>query len=148
MIPLKSFDEYIERGIAKKTTPDPNRSKSLEKESQKRMAFLNSLIKSMGITEGNSNYIVENSYDSVMEFVRSKMYGAGLTSSGEGAHEAEVAYTKKLGLSESEMRFLNEMRYRRNGILYYGKDCSAEYAKEVYDFIKLLYERFKSKLSL
>lgn len=136
MKPLKQFDEFLDNGTIRQITPDNNRAKSLARESVNRMKFLESVVKSIGITDENANYIVENSYDAIMERIRSAMLKEGLSSSGLGAHEAEVSYSGRLGLSEHEIRFLNELRYRRNGILYYGEDCLKNYALETYEFAK------------
>ena len=66
--------------------------------------------------------------------------------SGEGAHEAEVTYMKNMGFSEREVRFMNDLRYFRNGILYYGKNFDADYGRKVLNFLDnifpVLWEKF------
>ena len=49
---------------------------------------------------------------------------------------AEVSYMKELEFSENEVRFMNEVRYFRNGIKYYGKIFTKEYADQVVEFLK------------
>jgi len=40
-------------------------------------------------------------------------------------------------------RFMNDLRFFRNGILYYGKDFDAEYGKKVLDFLNNIYPKLK-----
>jgi hypothetical protein len=129
---LKEFEEYIEKRIVQKVKPDLNRSSSLLKEAKKRKVF----VRSIKLSDDNANYIIENCYDILLELVRSILFKRGYSSSGHGAHEAEVAFTKTLGLNDADVRFLNELRVKRNGILYYGKDYDKEYSIKTIDFME------------
>ena len=130
MKPLKKFEEYVNSGVVRKTGVDLNRSASLQKEAEKRKAF----VLSIKLTDGNANYVVENSYDLLMELIRAVLYARGYSSSGAGAHEAEVSYTRIIGFSDADVMFLNDLRWRRNGILYYGKDYDVNYALKTMSF--------------
>ena len=141
MRPLKTFDEFLEKGIMKKRTPDIARANSLLKEAKKRKKFLHELFKKIGLNDENANYFVENSYDTLIELIRAKLLIQGFYASGEGAHEAEVSFMRNLGFPEKEARFMNDLRYFRNGILYYGKDFDASYGNKVLDFLNRLYPR-------
>lgn len=55
------------------------------------------------------------------------------------AHEAEISYLRKLNFSETDVNFSNELRYHRNGIVYYGKNMGAEYANNVLKFLNEKY---------
>lgn len=137
MNPLKEFEEYENKGIVNKINPDKNRADALIKEAKKREKFISSI----KLNNENANYIIENVYDMIMALIRAKLYAKGLACSGKGAHEAEVAYTKKLKFSENEMKFLNTLRFRRNGILYYGKEHDEEYAEQTLNFAKQIKEK-------
>jgi len=141
MRPLKTFDEFLEKGIMKKRTPDLARANSLLKEAKKRKKFLHELFKKIGLNDENANYFVENSYDTLIELIRAKLLIQGFYASGEGAHEAEVSFMRNLGFPEKEARFMNDLRYFRNGILYYGKDFDASYGNKVLDFLDKLYPK-------
>ena len=141
MRPLKTFDEFLEKGIMKKRTPDIARANSLLKEAKKRKKFLHELFKKIGLNDEKANYFVENSYDTLIELIRAKLLIQGFYASGEGAHEAEVSFMRNLGFPEKEARFMNDLRYFRNGILYYGKDFDASYGNKVLDFLNRLYPR-------
>ena len=134
MIPLKDFDEFLEDGTVRKITPDKNRANYLKEEAGKRLKFLSKLKASFGIRDDNANYIVENCYDALSELIRARMLEAGYSASGPGAHEAEVAFLRKLSFSDADIIFLNELRYFRNGILYYGKSLDRGYALKADSF--------------
>lgn len=71
------------------------------------------------------------------------MLEQGFNASGRGAHEAEVAYLRKLGIKESIIQFADQLRYFRNRIMYYGKEFDSEYAEKVFLFLKNIYEKLK-----
>jgi len=59
------------------------------------------------------------------------------------SHEAEVSFMRNLGFSESDVLFMNELRYFRNGIKYYGKIFDNDYAQKIYDFLIRLLIKLK-----
>jgi len=67
----------------------------------------------------------------------------GYNASGFGAHEAEVAYMRNMGFSEQETQFADQMRFFRNGMLYYGTRLDKEYAEKVIEFTKKTYPKLK-----
>ena len=140
---LKPFEEFIEAGIVKKRIPDISRAKSLLEESEKRHEFLNEITTKIGLSDKNANYFIESAYDILISLLRAKLLTDGFSSSGEGAHEAEVSYMHKLNFPESDIRFMNGLRYFRNGIKYYGKEFDSEYAKKVLVFLGTYYPTLK-----
>ncbi len=143
MMPLKKFDEYIEEGTARKQSPDKFRAKSLIAESEDSYKILLSFIEKMNLDDNNANYVIKNAYDIIMELIRAKMLMDGFTTTGKGAHEAEVSYMAKTGFSNKDVDFANDLRYFRNGIMYYGKKFDKEYAKKVLEFLEKMYPRLK-----
>jgi hypothetical protein len=67
----------------------------------------------------------------------------GYVSSGQYAHEAEVAYLQVLKFQENDIIFLNELRYFRNSVTYYGKILDKDYAKKVFRFLNEIYPKLK-----
>ncbi|MBS3112606.1 hypothetical protein J4418_00785 [Candidatus Woesearchaeota archaeon] len=63
----------------------------------------------------------------------------GYNASGFSAHKAEVSYMRLLKFNEKDVQFANQLRYFRNGMLYYGTSLDKEYAKEVIKFTKKVY---------
>jgi hypothetical protein len=130
------FNYYVERGIVKTTSSDKTRAEFLKKQSEKSIRALKERIKLIGITPLQSDSIIKDSYDAIMELIRSRMLLHGLSAVGKGAHEAEVAYLQNLKFPENDIIFLNQLRYFRNGIAYYGKTFNKDYAEKVVSFLK------------
>lgn len=144
MSPLKTFDEFLRRGIAKRRPPDFARARSLIGGSGKRRDFLEDMSVKMGISDENANFFIEMSYDVLIELIRARLHADGFYCSGEGAHEAEVCYMQNMGFSESETRFMNELRANRNAIMYYGRRFGKAYGEKVLDFVKKIYPKLKA----
>ena len=140
---VKSFEEFIKEGIVKRMSPDKQRAENLFLESERKYILLQKNIENMGIDENNANDYVEYCYNIVMFLIRAKMLEQGYTSSGQVAHEAEVAFVKNIGFNGSKIQFLDQLRYFRNGILYYGKRLDKEYAEKVIEFTKKTYHYLK-----
>ncbi|MBU4352211.1 MAG: hypothetical protein KKA65_02735 [Nanoarchaeota archaeon] len=145
MRPLKKFEEFLENGVVRKRKPDQSRADWLFREEEDRKKFLDEAYEKVGMRNDNANYFIENAYDTLIGLIRAQMLLQGFSASGEGAHEAEVAFLRKLKFTESETRFMNELRYFRNGILYYGKKFDVEYGKRVLEFLSKVYPRLKEK---
>lgn len=142
---ISDFEYFIEEGIVKKQAPDKSRANFLASESEKSHAFLLEIIRNYGITAQNANTVIKLAYDIIMELIRACMLKEGYNASGQGAHEAEVSYLRKLGFKEIDIQFANQMRYFRNGITYYGRQLDIEYAKNVFEFMNKAYPKLKEK---
>ena len=140
---LKTFEEYCREGIMLKGKADIERAKSLIDESDRKMRSLHTNLEKVGITEDNTNDYIEQCYDAILMNVRAILYSKGYSSSGQGAHEAEVAYLRVLKLSDKEVVFMNELRYLRNGVIYYGKLTDKEYAAKVIEFTKKIHPKLR-----
>ena len=140
---LKSFEEFIKDGTIKKVSPDMQRAENLILESQRKYSLLQKTVEKMGIDDDNANDYIEYCYNIVMLLIRAKMLERGYSSSGQGAHEAEVVFAKNLTFIESEIHFLDQLRFFRNGILYYGKRMDKEYAEKILKFTKTAYNKIK-----
>jgi hypothetical protein len=141
---LRDFESFVKEGIVKKQSPDIERANSLIREAEDKKSFFDKIIKTFSIKNTNSNYIVETSYDILIELVRAKLFLEGFNSSN--SHEAEVSYMRNLNFNEEEVQFMNSLRYYRNGIKYYGRVFDKEYALKVYDFLIKLYTKIKRAL--
>ena len=137
---MKTFEEHIEDNIIIKISPDKERSENLYLESKRKLGYLDKKIEKLGF-EDNCNDYVEDCYNILMYLIRSKMIFNGYNTTGKGAHEAEVSYSKKLGLNSMELEKLNNLRYFRNGILYYGKTFDKEYALDIIKFTKKIFKK-------
>jgi len=81
-----------------------------------------------------------------MYLIRARLYLEGFKASGEGAHEAEVSYLYETEFSEADIEFMNEMRFLRNGIKYYGRRLNKEYAEKVISFAERIIPYLKKHL--
>lgn len=143
MKPLKEFQEFMDLGIVRKRIKDLPRARSLLEESEKRKKFLYEVSDKINISDENANYFIENCYDILIELMRAKLLADGFGSSGEGSHEAEVSYMRNMDFPESDVRFMNDLRYFRNGIKYYGKNFDKDYANKVLNFLNKTYAKLK-----
>jgi len=145
---IKNFEEYLKGGVVKKQAINKSRSEFLIKESERSYNFLMGLIKKIEISNENANDIVKICYDILTELVRAKMLLHGLNTSGYSAHEAEVSYMRVLNFNEAEIQFADQMRFFRNGMLYYGTILDKEYAEKVLEFTKRNYLKLKRILNV
>ena len=143
----KRFEEYINKGVVKRVKINKQRAKSLALESKRKMLSLKERLEKLGVKNENANDYIEYCYDIIMHLVRAKLYLEGYSTSGQGAHEAEVSYLRILGFSEKEVQFADQVRYFRNGILYYGTSLDFEYAQKVIDFTMEIYPKLKEMLN-
>ena len=133
---MKEFKDFLKSGVVKKKTPDESRAQNLIAESNRKNNFLVSVLENIGVNDNNANDIIENSYDVIIGLIRAKMLSEGFSASGFSAHEAEVSFLGELDFLGEEILFLNQLRYFRNGMLYYGKRFDKEYAEKVLGFLK------------
>ncbi|MBS3056959.1 MAG: hypothetical protein J4473_06015 [Candidatus Aenigmarchaeota archaeon] len=143
MMPLKTFNEYVKEGMVRKQFPDKFRANSLITESEDSYKILLSFVEKIGVDDNNANHIIKNAYDIIMELIRANMILDGFITTGKGAHEAEVSYMIELSFSNKDVDFANELRYFRNGIMYYGKKFDKTYAEKVLRFTNRLYPLLK-----
>lgn len=143
---LKLFEEFINEGIIKKVTINKERAKSLILESKRKMQSLKERLEKIGVKNENANDYVEHCYDIIINLIRAKLFLEGYCASGLGAHESEVSYLRELGFSEKDVQLANEMRYFRNGILYYGTTLDKDYANKVLEFLNKIYPLLLQKL--
>jgi len=141
---IKEFDEYLREGTAKKQQPDPAKAKALIEEAEETRAIILNFLKNNEISDANANHIIKNMYDAIMGLIRAEMALEGYNTSGQGAHEAEVAYMRNLGINETDIQFADSLRYYRNGILYYGKKFDKQYAEKVLEFAEKLSQKLKA----
>jgi len=141
---IRRFDEFIKENIVKKQSIDASRAEFLIKESENSHNNLMEKMQKIRLNDSNANDFVKSCYDILMELIRAKMLLEGYNASGHGAHEAEVSYLRVLGFKEKDVQFADQIRFFRNGMLYYGKILDSEYAEKVIEFTEKLYPKLKS----
>jgi hypothetical protein len=141
---MKSFDEFLRSGAVRKQTPNKPRAQSLIAEASAKRQFLSVSLRSIPPEEMNYNFVVESCYDIIMELLRAKMFLNGYNAGN--SHEAEVSYMAVLGFSFPDVRTMDELRFYRNGIKYYGRMMDKEYAEKILLFMEKVYGEMKKKL--
>lgn len=141
---IRNFNEFIKENIVKRQAIDRSRAEFLIKESEKDYSNLLEMIEKLKVNDDNANIFVKSCYDMLMELIRAKMLLEGYNASGFGAHEAEVSYMRILGFNEKDVQFADQIRYFRNGMLYYGTQLDKIYAEKVIEFTKLLYPKLNA----
>lgn len=143
MRPIKEFNEFIDTGTVKKQSPNKSRAEFLIKEAEISFEGLKERIEKMGVNRRNANSIVKDCYDIIMELIRAEMLLKGYNATGIGAHGAEVSYMRVLGFNEKTVQFADQLRYFRNGTVYYGTILDEEYAEKVIKFAKENYPKLR-----
>lgn len=143
MRPIKEFNEFIDAGTVKKQSPNKSRAEFLIKEAEISFEGLKERIEKMGVNRRNANSIVKDCYDIIMELIRAEMLLKGYNAIGIGAHGAEVSYMRILGFNEKTVQFADQLRYFRNGTVYYGTILDEEYAEKVIKFAKENYPKLR-----
>ena len=146
MSAIKKFDEFIKNRIVKIQAPDKSRAGFLIKEAENSHKLLLEMIRKIKLEDDNANMFIKSCYDILMELIRAKMLLQGYNASGLGAHEAEVSYLRVLQFSENDVQFADQMRFFRNGMLYYGTILDKAYAEKVLEFTKRTYPKLKELL--
>ena len=138
---MKYFEDFVSEGIIKKTSINKSKAKFLIEETERTSRSLFKRIEALGIDDDNANSITKDCYDIMMELIRAKLLLEGYSSSGQYAHEAEVSYSQEINFPEKDVAFLNELRYFRNSVTYYGKILDKEYAEKVFNFLNKIYPK-------
>lgn len=140
---IRKFEEFLRDNTVKKQSIDKSRAEFLIKESENSYNNLLEMMQKIKLTDVNANDFVKSCYDILMELIRAKMLFEGYNASGFGAHEAEVSYLRILGFGETDVQFADQLRFFRNGMLYYGTVLDKEYAEKVLEFTKNKYSQLK-----
>ncbi len=148
MKPIRKFEEFLRENIVKKQNVDRSRAEFLIKESENSYVNLLEKIQKLKLTDNNANDFVKSCYDILMELIRAKMLFEGYNASGHGAHEAEVSFMRILGFDEREVQFADQMRFFRNGMIYYGTIIDKKYAEIVIKFTKKMYQKLNKLCSM
>ena len=140
---IRNFEDFINDNIVKIQKPDKSRAEFLIKEAENSYSFLKEKINKIGLNNNNANDYIKSCYDILMELIRAKMLLKGYNASGFGAHEAEVSYLRVMGFKEINVQFIDQLRFFRNGMLYYGTILDREYAGKVIKFLNNIYPLLK-----
>jgi hypothetical protein len=146
MKPIRKFEDFVRENVVKKQGVDKSRALFLIEEAEKDYFCLLDMLKKLELDDRSANTFIKSCYDILMELIRAKMLLEGYNASGIGAHEAEVSYLRVLGFNERAVQFADQLRFFRNGMLYYGTMLDKEYAQKVLNFLSEIYQKLKKLL--
>lgn len=135
-----------------KITPDKEKARSLVDTANVRLDAI--LLFTKTNREKYSSKIVEEYYETVLEFISSLMFIDGYKTRSDlvGSHLAVIEYlrTHYKKFSENEIELIDDLRKKRIGIKYYGKHVNTNYLdsneNSIKEIVKKLSETNKSKL--
>jgi len=127
-----SWRECEENEFVIKSSPNIARVKSLIETAEGRIALIKKT------DEQNCNYVFEDYYSSLLEFLQALVIKNGYKVLN---HLCLGFYLKDVLKREDLFRLFDDLRYKRNSLLYYGKRMDFEICKEsIEKCIKLIKE--------
>lgn len=117
-----SWNDCLETCNATKVTQDHAKAKSLKETAQARLTFL-----TQPLREENANFIFEGMYSSLLELLHAHLLRNGWKVENHiciGFYLRDVLHNEKL------FRSFDDCRYKRNSLVYYGKQMPFPVAKE------------------
>ena len=138
------LNDFIKKGIVKKTEIDKALAKSLIKITSEDLVFLNKL----KVSKESARKIMANYYDCLRAIIEAIAALEGIKSY---SHEAFTAFLKENKKEEILADKFDRFRKIRNGINYYGKKISIEEAKQhkedIIQIIAVLKEKYLKEVS-
>jgi hypothetical protein len=132
------FEDFIKKGLVKKTSKDLQLIKSIIKCTNNDLKFLSNL----EINEISARKIFSNYYDTLRSVLEAKALVEGFKIY---SHEAFTYFLKKENENIFAEKF-DRLRKIRNRINYYGNDISIEEVKEYKEEIITLIKKIKLDL--
>jgi hypothetical protein len=126
-----SWSDCIELNKSRKVSPDHAKARSLVETAHERLAFANA----QSVTEQSANFIFENMYSSLLEVIHAHCVQQGFNVTN---HLCIGFFLRDVLKRDDIYRKFDTCRYRRNGIVYYGKRMDFETAKESIALVRLL----------
>ena len=118
---IASWKDCLEKESSRKTFKDTSRAKSLIETSLHRIKHINK-----ELNKNTANYIFEDYYSSVLEMLEAIILLQGYKILN---HICLGFYLKDILKREDLFRIFDELRFKRNSLIYYGKRMSFEDAK-------------------
>lgn len=118
---LSSWKECLEKKSSISTYKDISRARSLIETSLHRIKYTNK-----DLNENTANYIFEDYYTSILEILEAIILFEGYKVLN---HICLGLFLKDILKREDLFRLFDELRYKRNSLVYYGKRMVFEDAK-------------------
>lgn len=132
-----NFEDFIVKGLVKKTTINLLLIKSLIKTSEEDLKFL----KELKVTQISARKIMSNYYDVLRAVLEALAISKGYKIYSHEAFTPFLEFIDEKNIAEQFDRF----RRIRNKINYYGEDISIEEVQENIEKIEFLIKKLKEK---
>jgi hypothetical protein len=127
----KDWDDCLNNFSARIITPDKAKARSLIETSKARIEFILNKDKK----DEFLNFIFENYYSSILELLHALAIIDGFSISN---HICIGFYLKTILKKEDLFRIFDDLRFKRNSLIYYGKAMNFETAKKAVEDSKEL----------
>lgn len=126
-----SWQDCLSEGDAKKVNNDVKKSEALKRTAEKRIKFF----ESQQLNEDNANYIFEGYYTSIVEIIHSIIIKQGYNVLN---HLCIGFYLRDVIKRDYLFRIFDDLRYKRNSLIYYGSEMDFEISKSAIEKCKKL----------
>jgi len=128
-----NWKNCLESFSSVKVTPDKQKAKSLIETAEGRIKYRNK-----DLNENTANYIFEDYYTSILELIQAITVLKGYKINN---HICLGFYLRDVIKKESLFRIFNDLRFKRNSLVYYGKRMDFDVCKKaITDSEKLMDE--------
>lgn len=131
-----SWEDCLSEGDVKKVNKDIKKSEALKRTAEKRIKFF----ESQQLNEDNANYIFEGYYTSIIELIHSIMIKQSYNVLN---HLCIGFYLRDVIKREDLYRIFDDLRYKRNSLIYYGSEMDFEISKSAIEKCKKLIKELK-----
>ncbi len=130
------WKDCLQSSAVSKISKDVKKAQSLEKTCEGRLKFMEGQL----ISQENANYVFEGIYTSAIELLHASSLREGYKIQN---HLCLGFYLKEIKTNEELFRTFNDLRIKRNSLVYYGEEMDFEVAKDAIDKAKKLIRRLK-----
>ena len=127
------WEECLKENIAVRSFKDREKAKALVKTAKER---IENYAKRISLDDINARFVLEEYYESLLELIHALLSTNGYKCYN---HDCSISFLKEFYakiFSQSEIKFLNDVRMLRNDIKYKGKIISRIEAEEIIGKIK------------
>ncbi len=132
----KTWEDCLSEGDVRNVSKDSKKSESLKRTAEGRIKFF----ENQQINETNANYIFEGYYTSIVELLHSFIILQGYNVSN---HLCIGFYLRDVMKRNDLYRIFDDLRYKRNSLVYYGSEMDFETAKQAIEKCKKVINKIK-----
>src|SRR3989338_4623413 len=132
-----TWDECLSENSATPSTRDRKKAESILRTSEGRVRFF----EMQSIEPGTANYVFEGLYSSVLEMLHAFLINEGYKVSNRIC----LGYYLRDKLKRDDLfRAFDDLRYKRNSLVYYGREMDFETAKQAIQNCKKMIREVKA----